>query len=180
MAETIIAGISPGGLKETYEVKILVCYLLSTLNAPLTPENIVEVCTEGGLTDYFTLTTALSELKASGQLSEENGSLSLTPLGKETAENLRQALPSSLRDNVVQQGMELLSRLRRKNEVAAKILPDRKGFRVVCSVHEGDLDFFTLTFYAPDREQAQIISKNFTARSTEIYRDLVRTLTASD
>ena len=101
-------------------------------------------------------------------------------MGKETAENLRQALPSSLRDNVVQQGMELLSRLRRKNEVAAKILPDGKGFRVVCSVHEGDLDFFTLTFYAPDREQAQIISKNFTARSTEIYRDLVRTLTASD
>ena len=51
---------------------------------------------------------------------------------------------------------------------------------MVCSVHEGDLDFFTLTFYAPDREQAQIISKNFTARSTEIYRDLVRTLTASN
>lgn len=180
MAGPIIAGISPGGLKETYEVKILVCYLLNALDAPLSRENITELCTGGGLTDYFTLSTALSELEAGDQLREEAGRLTLTPRGRETAENLKQALPSSLRDNIVRQGMELLSRLRRQNEVSTKILPDGKGFRVVCSVHEGDLDFFTLTFYAPDREQAQIISKNFTARSTEIYRDLVRTLTASD
>ena len=53
MADTIIAGISPGGLKETYEVKILVCYLLSALDAPLSRENIAEICTGSGITDYF-------------------------------------------------------------------------------------------------------------------------------
>lgn len=177
MADTIIAGISPGGLKETYEVKILVCYLLSALDAPLSRENITEICTGSGITDYFTLSTALGELLASGQLGEEEGYCVLTPLGRETAENLKQALPSSLRDNIVRMGMELLSRLRKENEVSAKILPDGKGFRVACSVHEGDLDFLTMTFYAPDREQAEIIARNFPKKSTEIYRGLIHLLT---
>ena len=172
MAGPIIAGISPGGLKETYEVKILVCYLLNALDAPLSRENITELCTGGGLTDYFTLSTALSELEAGDQLREEAGRLTLTPRGRETAENLKQALPSSLRDNIVRQGMELLARLRRQNEV-----PDGKGFRVACAVHEGNLDFFTMTFYAPDREQAEIIARSFSRKSTEIYQDLIRTLT---
>ena len=74
-------------------------------------------------------------------------------------------------------GMELLSRLRKENEVSAKILPDGKGFRVACSVHEGDLDFLTMTFYAPDREQAEIIARNFPKKSTEIYRGLIHLLT---
>lgn len=177
MAGPIIAGISPGGLKETYEVKILVCYLLNALDAPLSRENITELCTGGGLTDYFTLSTALSELEAGDQLREEAGRLTLTPRGRETAENLKQALPSSLRGNIVRQGMELLARLRRQNEVSTKILPDGKGFRVACAVHEGTLDFFTMTFYAPDREQAEIIARSFSRKSTEIYQDLIRTLT---
>ncbi len=177
MAGPIIAGISPGGLKETYEVKILVCYLLNALDAPMSRENITELCTGGGLTDYFTLSTALSELETGSQLREEENRLILTPRGRETAENLKQALPSSLRDNIVRQGMELLSRIRRQNEVSAKILPDGKGFRVVCAVHEGDLDFFTMTFFAPDREQAEIIAHSFSRKSTEIYQNLIRTLT---
>ena len=156
-----------------------ICFLLLSSGGSYLVEKRLERSTGESLYRAASQMVSGNELRQSVK-DPEHGSLSLTPLGKETAENLRQALPSSLRDNVVQQGMELLSRLRRKNEVAAKILPDGKGFRVVCSVHEGDLDFFTLTFYAPDREQAQIISKNFTARSTEIYRDLVRTLTASD
>ena len=177
MAETIIAGISPGGLKETYEVKILICYLLHSLEAPLTLENITEICTDGGVTDYFTLSIAVSELRTGGQLAEEDGCYVLTALGRETAENLKQALPSSLRDNIIRQGIALLARLRKQNEVSAKILPDGKGFRVACSVHEGDLDFFTMTFFAPDRKQAEIIAHNFSRQSTEIYQGLIRVLT---
>ncbi len=34
-----------------------------------------------------------------------------------------------------------------------------------------------MTFYAPDREQAEIIARGFSSNATEIYQHLIRTLT---
>ena len=181
MAEPIAAGVSYGGMKETYAVKILVCYLLSAMKVPLTLENICEICTEEGIVDYFTLCTAIDELEKNGNLSpgtdgEGAAGYILTPLGLETVENLKKALPTSLRDLIVRRGMALLARLRREQEIVTDIQPDGSGYQVTCTLHEGELTFFSLSFYAPDQEQARIIAENFFAQAPELYQALVRTL----
>ena len=177
MPQPILAGIPAGGMKETYEVKILLCYLLASLDAPLSRENLAEICTSEGIVDYFTLCTALGELEQNGNIAplgmDDNAPYALTPLGREAVEHLKTALPSSLRDAIVQRGMALLARIRRRNEVNTEIKPDGSGFRVFCTLHEGDFTFFTLTLYAPDREQAEILAANFRRKAPEIYEGLI-------
>ncbi len=181
MAEPIFAGIPEGGMKETYEVKILVCYLMKAINVPLSRDNICEICCADGVVDYFTLCTALQELEQNGNIRplglDENADYELTPLGEETVENLKRALPSSLRDMIVKRGMNLLAQLRRQNEMKTWIEADGSGYQVHCSLHEGALTFLSLSFYAPDREQAEIIAKNFKKRADVLYEKLVFELT---
>ena len=58
MADNFIAGIAPGGLKEVYEVKILICHLLYSVEKPLSVDNINEIFSKDDAVDYFTFTTA--------------------------------------------------------------------------------------------------------------------------
>ncbi|MGI5895072.1 MAG: DUF4364 family protein [Candidatus Merdivicinus sp.] len=181
MPKPILAGIPAGGMKETYEVKILICYLLKAVGKPLTRENICEVCCADGIVDYFTLCTALQELEQNGNICplgmEEDAAFSLTPLGEETVENLKKALPSSLRDIIVRRGMNLLAKIRRENEVSTQITMDGSGFQVSASLHQGGVTFFSMSFYAPDAEQAQIIARNFQKQAGAIYETLIFRLT---
>lgn len=180
LSENFIAGIAPGGLKEVYEVKILICYLLHSVEMPLSSHNISEIFSEDGAVDYFTFVTALNELKSSGHLKvrqmDGEERYALTDLGVETAVNLKQALPSSLREKVVKRGMKLLSKIRRDNEVSTKIIPSQHGYQVSCSIHEGELEFLQLTLYAPDNGTAEIIARNFYQNATEIYQGLLNKL----
>jgi len=179
LSENFIAGIAPGGLKEVYEVKILICYLLHSVET-LSSHNISEIFSEDEAVDYFTFVTALNELKASGHLNvrEIGGEerYTLTDLGVETAVNLKQALPSSLREKVVKRGMKLLSKIRRDNEVGTKIVPHQNGYHVICSIHEGELEYLSLSLYAPDGGTAEIIAQNFYENATEIYQGLLNKL----
>ena len=177
ISENFIAGIAPGGLKEVYEVKILICYLLHSVETPLSSHHISEIFSEDEAVDYFTFVTAMGELKASGHLDirETDGEerYILTDLGVETAVNLKQALPSSLREKVVKRGMKLLSKIRRDNEVSTKIVPHQNGYHVICSIHEGELEYLNLSVYAPDDGTAEIIARNFYQNATEIYQGLL-------
>ncbi|MEG2596816.1 MAG: DUF4364 family protein [Oscillospiraceae bacterium] len=180
ISKNFIAGIAPGGIKEVYEVKILICYLLHSVEFPLSQQNLGEIFSADEAVDYFTFVTALNELKASGHLYtmivEEEEQYRLTELGVETALNLQQALPSSLRDKVVKRGMGLLAKMRKNNEISTKIEPCHNGYHVICSIHEGSLEFLSLSLYAPDEGQAEIIAKNFYEKSTEAYQQILKLL----
>ncbi len=177
MADNFIAGIAPGGLKEVYEVKILICYLLYSVEKPLSVDNINEIFSKDDAVDYFTFTTAFAELKNSGHLKEieSDGVLyySLAELGIETAVSLQQALPSSLREKVTKRGLKLLAELRRENEIKTDIVKKDKGFDVICIVEDGGVEYLKLKIYAPDIETAETIEENFKKNSVEIYEGIL-------
>lgn len=179
MGENYLAGIAPGGLKEVYLVKILICYLLDAVGAPLSAEQMTEIFEVDQVVDYFTFITALEELRST-HLSIVNEAdtdkFSLTALGKETADNLSRALPSSLRERVVKQGIILLSRLRKSEEVRVEIVESETGYRVTGTLRDRVLEFFSLSLYAPDREQADILKRNFENKSAGLYQLLLREL----
>lgn len=181
ISQNFIAGIAPGGLKEVYEVKILICYLLHSLEKPLSADNINEIFSKDEAVDYFTFVTAMEELKASKHLNitDDKGTeyYTLTDVGIETALNLNQALPSSLREKVVKRGIVLLSRLRRESEVCADIVKKDNGFEVLCSIKDENIEYLSLKIYAPDSENAEVIAENFKNNSSDLYTNIIEKLT---
>ena len=177
MEEERIAGLAPGSLKEGYRVRILVCLLMKGLGCPLKQEEILEIFSREGSVDYFTLVTALSELISTGHLTVgKEDALTLSALGAETAVNLKEAIPLSLRDKVLRAGYAYLEKKRRDNEIKVEIVPHQNGFHVVGTLHEGALTYLSLSFFAPDKEQSERIAKNFYRKADTLYQKLLEDL----
>ena len=51
--DAFTAGIEPGGLRTKNDIRIMVCYILNSVKAPLSKENILNILQEKGLANYF-------------------------------------------------------------------------------------------------------------------------------
>ena len=70
--DAFTGGVEPGGLRSKDEIRILLCYLLASVPAPLSRDDILTIMQENGFANYFEVTDSLSEL-------EENGNVLRTP-----------------------------------------------------------------------------------------------------
>ena len=63
-------GIEPGGLRSRNEIKVLVCYLLKSIEQPISKQLINEILQENSLANYFEINQAVSDLVRAGSLEE--------------------------------------------------------------------------------------------------------------
>ena len=83
--DTFSEGIAPGGLRDKAQIKLLVCYLLKTLDKSLTRTQINEILQEYKIANYFEVNQALSELVSGGQVTAgvcDDGDEEITITGK--------------------------------------------------------------------------------------------------
>lgn len=178
--ETIVPGVGVGGLNEKYDIKILICYLLHSVNTPLSREQLNFIFQNEQLVNYFSFCDALEELLRDGHLSVSKSSLgevyALNPLGIETAERLKRSLPQSLRDNVVTAAMHLIARVKIERENKVEMEPHQNGLMVHCTMHDADFDLMRLSVFAPDDIQAERIKNRFLENPSKIYQGLISLL----
>ena len=65
----VVPGVGRGGMTDKYQVKILICYLMSAVSAPFTADQLNEIFQDTQIVNYFTFCEALNELKEGGHLS---------------------------------------------------------------------------------------------------------------
>ena len=51
--DTFDEGINPGGMRSKNEIRILICYLIKSVKAPVSKELILESLQKDGLANYF-------------------------------------------------------------------------------------------------------------------------------
>lgn len=175
---TVIAGVGRGGMTDKYQIKILICYLMSVVTVPFSSEQLNEVFQEAQIVNYFSFCEALNELIEIGHLSVlENGSYELNPLGQETADRLAHSLPKSVRDNVVRTAMQLIAKQKHEQENEVVVMSTEQGFLVTCTIHDLDFDLMQLSLYAPDKIQAEVIRRHFLKDPSGLYQSVIGRLT---
>lgn len=60
--DAFTGGVAPGGLRSKSDIRILICYMLKSVNAPLSGDDIIKVLQEKSLANYFEASDALSAL----------------------------------------------------------------------------------------------------------------------
>ena len=158
-------GVSPGGMFDKNDVRLLILSVLSDCGRPV-PENVlVGGLFGGGLANYFELSAAVEDLLEKGLLSvaertETGEKLAVTRQGRETAEALARDLPKNTRQKAVESigYFELAEKRRRENSVEAKKTADG-GFAVTLSAGTPEDPLMDLTVYVPSRELADEIRK---------------------
>ena len=177
---TIVPGVGIGGLNNKYEIKILICYLLNSINVPFSKEQLSYVFQDKNFVNYFIFCDALADLLESKHITSKNENnheiFTLNELGIETALKLNHSLPKSLRDNVVTTAMQLLAMMKNEKENEVFINPYKNGYLVKCIIHDIDFDLMSFEVYAPDILQAEKIKTKFQESPLKIYKGLINLL----
>jgi hypothetical protein len=173
------AGIEPGGLRNRNQIRILICYLLASLNVPLPKKDIVAIFQENGLANYFEVTNALADLTANGTVLLKDGMCTAGSSAKVIAGQLDSAVPPAVRERTVSAALSLLSRMKRESENKVEITETDRGCQVTCHISGGDMDLMSFSLYVPDRRQANLVKRNFQDRPDSIYQVLLALITGN-
>ena len=171
-------GVEPGGLWNQNDIRILLCVILKNAGGTFTRQDLGEITQSRGLANFFEVGDALTALERQGNVTADpQGRFRLTPPGEEIARTLGTELPLSVREKALGAAMQLAARDRALRENRVEITEEAKGFRVRCRVCDGDLDLLTVSLYAPDRAQAQVLEAHFYANPEGLYRLVLAALT---
>ncbi len=179
-------GIEPGGLRNISDIRILVCYILYSVKAPISSENIIDICQQKAIANYFEVADAISALESRGCISRvpdaDNSSATYykieTP-GKAIAENLDVALPISVRDKALEAAAQMLAEAKIEKENKVEIKKADNGYNVTCHISGGDEDLMQFTLYVPDLYQARMVKRNFLRNPGETYKMILAVVTGN-
>lgn len=176
--DTFTGGVDPGGLWTKNDIRILLCYILDSVDAPLSGEDISSILQGRALANYFETGDALAGLEAAGHIRSTPEGYVIEPTGREIARGLDAGLPLTVRDKALEAALSLLARARAKRENRVEIEERENGCRVLCAISGGDGgDLMELGLYVPDRAQARVIEENFYRDPQGVYQLLLAALT---
>ena len=176
--DVFFAGVEPGGLYSAQEIKILICYMLDSVGEAMPLTAVTDVLAGRGIANFFEVSAAVEELVRRKQLAEdEQGRLSPTESGKQTAANLASMVPFTLRERSVQAALHLLTRQRREQENVVDITRLERGYQVTCTMNDGTQPLLSFSLTVGDDLQAQMVKERFLEDPILLYRSLVAVLT---
>lgn len=136
--DAFTGGVEPGGLWNKNDIRILLCYLLASVDAPLSGEDIEKIVQERSLANYFEVRDALAALEQLGNVARvAEGLYTVTQAGREIADSLDATLPLSVRDKALEAAFLLLAQARAERENRVETRKTDRGYQVTCHVSGG-------------------------------------------
>jgi len=176
--KAFLAGVVPGGLTKSKEIKILICYLLSAVGEPVSHSLLLFTLSKEGLVNYFECADAIGELLESGGIELDDDMYILTDTGRNIADNLFQSVPVSIRERALAQMDDSLKLQKNRGQHRTKIRKVESGYLVRCSLSDDFSELFTMELYAPSRRHALCIERNFIVHGEQLIRSVIEQLTA--
>lgn len=174
--DTFDAGVEPGGLRNSTQIRILITYLTASAGSPVTVSLLTEAMQLHGLANYFEITDSIQELTEKGILKNENGVLSITEKGNLSFRELSDELPVSVRETALADIEKLLLIEKNEKENCVDIIKAEKGYNVVFRITHDEITLMELSLYAADIEQAQDMKHTLLKDPSKIYSNIVSSL----
>ena len=179
--EALTAGVKPGGLVDKTEIKLLICYILATIDQPIHREVLVELLWNEGIANFFELTDAVGILEQTGQIvsvDDENNIFVISETGRDIAETLHESLPLSIRQMAVRTTLRTLAKIRHEGENKVSITKAKTGgYNVKCTVFENETELMSVSLTVPDKMHAKTIKQHFNDDPIRLYCAVVAEMT---
>lgn len=176
------------GIRSTEKIKILVCYIMNTVKAPLSRSLIQSVLYDNGIANYFEISQAVDDLlgvnaiEASGS---ENGEalFEINEKGIKIAEELEKELSVYIKNKAVKAAMLTLLYEKRKKENHVEItkLSDKR-YRLDITMYSGmekDDELLKASVYVTDAVQAEAMKNSFINNPVTLYEKVIEGLTSN-
>lgn len=176
------AGIELGGLRNRDDIRLLVCYLLKSIDAPMTRQMLNDAMQEDGLANFFEVGQAIEELLKTGNITadilDEEEVISVTEKGREAAELLQTSLPKTVREKAVNSAIRLTTKakIERENKIEVKKEEDG-GYTITFTLFDRDTEMMKLSIYVVDSLQLETVKQNFINDPVKVYSSIITSLT---
>lgn len=176
------AGIELGGLRNRDDIRLLVCYLLKSVDTPMTRQMLNDAMQEDGLANFFEVGQAIEELLKTGNISadisDEEEVLTVTAKGREAAELLQTSLSRTVREKAVNSAIRLVTRAKaeRDNKIEVK-KEDDGGYTITFTLFDRGTELMKLSVYVCDSLQLEQIKQNFLDDPVKVYSTIITSLT---
>lgn len=178
--DAFTAGIKPGGLRSKDEIKLLICYIISSIKEGISKDDVLKVLQENAFANYFEANSAFSDLIENRNIVLKNADSSefvITESGNIIATQLETSLPASIRERAISSALNLMAKMKLQKENVVEIKKETDGYNVTCHISGGDRDLMSFSVYVPDILQAELIQKNFYENPALNYRYILALVT---
>ena len=160
-----------GFIHDMMDVKVLILFVASRSNYPLSTQEIYELCYQDDCLSYFDVCTAVPEMVASGHLEAvEDEKYTVTEKGRQTASLTEDSIAFTVKQRAENAVARFNRQLRRSSFVKTQILPRDNGeFCVVIGLDDEMGNLMTLELAAPDQRQAVRMSRMLEKKAEIIY-----------
>ena len=160
-----------GYIHNMMDVKVLILFVASRSNYPLTVQEIYELCYQDECLSYFDVCTAVPEMVASGHLKQVEERYEITDKGREDGAITEDSIAFTVKRRAEDAISRFNRQLRRSSYVKTQILPRESGdYSVVMSLDDEQGNLMTLELSAPDSRQAVRLSKLFEQKAEDVYK----------
>ena len=176
------AGIELGGLRNRDDIRLLVCYLLKSVDSPMTRQMLNEAMQEDGLANYFEVGQAIEELLKTANITADivgdDEVLTVTQKGREAAEMLQTSLPRTVRERAVTAAIRLITKARVERENKIEVVKEENGgYTITFTLFDKNTQFMKLSVYVVDSLQLEQVKQNFINDPVKVYSTIITSLT---
>ena len=176
------AGIELGGLRDRDDIRLLICYLLKSVDAPMTRLMLNDAMQQDGLANYFEVGQAIEELLKTGNLDSkimnDEEVIFVTDKGREAAEMLETTLPRTVREKAVNSAIRLTTRAKVERDNKIEVTPhENGGFTITFTLFDRETELMKLSVYVVDSLQLEQVKKNFIDDPVKVYSAIITSLT---
>lgn len=170
-----------GSNREIVENKLILLYILDTLDMQLSDLQLTRIVLENSLMNYFYLQQFLNDLAGLELLEQctENGRnlYSVTRRGRETLRALDSKIPAGTKKRIQQFLMSKKQNIRREILVTAEYTPENEHkYYVSLGIHEDSFSLIEMDISAGSRKDAREICSNWKKYSKHIYAEIIDSL----
>ncbi len=182
--DTITVGVSPDGIKNRSDIRVLICYMLDQFPEPLTKGDVIELIFTNQFANYIETLSCIEHLVSNDHLmhNPETDALLLAPLGKRVADDLSERLPYTIRKKSREVIDRLLSRRRNERENGFEVCEQEGGYKVVCTIGSKNTEdaIMSLTLFLPTQERVKEARDRFFDDPEGLYRLVYAQMTGDE
>ncbi|MBR4099934.1 MAG: DUF4364 family protein [Clostridia bacterium] len=179
--DALTAGVSEiGGLFTTAEIRVLICYIFSSINQAIPGKLLANTLHYEGIANCFEVNDSIDYLYQNGQLElvdKDEDTYIITQSGKDVAETLKTTLSIIVKERAYNAALKMYSRFKNTKETDIKISREDNKTFITCSACDNDSPFMSVKLLVSDEEQAIHIKEKFLNNPTEIYSNIIDLLT---
>ncbi len=175
--DAITEGIRLGGPTKSYEVNLLICYVLDQVDAPLSFFQLNEALQRENLVNYFEFARAIADLEEKGNvITQETDSnirlYSLSDTGKAAAKTLETTLPFSVRERAVRAAEKVARHARRERQNAVTMEKTTDGYNLTLTMQDIGSDLMSVSLFLPTVNACEQVKEKFIEDPEGIYRSI--------